>query len=320
MSHSEQVTMKIGVSDYISTSHFPVLLAQELGLYEKEGLKVVVRAYEQAAKELDALRDGDIDIASVGAHHPLTVFKGWKGAKLLMAVGQCTPWVLVVRANLLGQRGDFKGLKGLRIGAAPEPEKALLYILRKAGVDPAKAQITTGPVPGALAPGACTGVAAAKALETGQLDGFWANELGAALAVQSGVGKVFADVRHGEGPPGAEKVSFSALVATDRYLAKNPESVGKAICAVVKAQGILRESPEQAGPVARRLFPEEAAVAVPAIVEANKEFYHAEITAEAVSHLHQFAKEVGLLTEDVPYEKSVALRFMPLWGAQVLPS
>ena len=104
MSHSDQVTVKIGVSDYMSTSHFPVLFAQELGLYEKEGLKVVIRAYEQAAKELDALRDGDIDIASVGAHHPLTVFKGWKGAKLLMAVGQCTPWVLVVRADLLGQR------------------------------------------------------------------------------------------------------------------------------------------------------------------------------------------------------------------------
>ncbi len=320
MSHSEQVTMKIGVSDYISSSHFPILLAQELGLYEKEGLSVVVRAYEQAAKELDALRDGDIDLASVGAHHPLTVFKGWKGAKLLMAVGQCTPWALVVRAQLLVQRGDFKGLEGLRIGAAPEPEKALRYILRKAGVDLDRAQITTGPVPGALAPGACTGVAAAKALETGQLDGFWTNQLGVALAVQSGAGKVFADIRHGEGPPGADKVSFTALVATDRYMAKNPESVGKAICAVVKAQGILRESPEQAGPVARRLFPEEAAAVVPGIVEANKDFYHAEITAEDMYHLHQFAKEVGLLTEDVPYEESVALRFMPFWGAQALPS
>ncbi len=314
MSHSDPVTVKIGVSDYVSTSHFPILLAQELGLYEKEGLKVVVRAYEQAAKALDALRDGDIDLASVGAHHPLTVFRGWKGAKLLMAVGQCTPWVLVVGAHLPIQRGDFKGLKGLRVGAAPEPEKALLYILKKAGVDLARSQITTGPVPGALAPGACTGVAAAKALEAGQLDGFWVNELGAALAVQSGAGKVFADIRHGEGPPGAEKVSFSALVATDGYMAENPESVGKAIRAVVQAQGILRDSPEQAGPAARRLFPKEAAVAVPGIVKANKEFYHAEITAEAMNHLHLFAKEVGLLTEGVPYEKSVALQFMPLWG------
>ena len=65
MSRSDPVTVKIGVSDYVSTSHFPILLAQELGLYEKEGLKVVVRAYEQAAKALDALRDGDIDLASV---------------------------------------------------------------------------------------------------------------------------------------------------------------------------------------------------------------------------------------------------------------
>jgi hypothetical protein len=54
-------------------------------------------------------------------------------------------------------------------------------------------------VPGASEPGVSFGVAAAKALEDGELDGFWANAMGAENAVRGGVGKVVLDVRRG--PP-----------------------------------------------------------------------------------------------------------------------
>lgn len=314
------IPVKIGVSDYVSTSHFPVLLAQELGLYRKEGLDVAIQPFEQAAKELVALRDGEIDLASVGAHHPLSLFKDWKGAKLLMAVGQRTPWTLIVRADLKVQRGEFNQLRGLKIGAAPEPGKALLYILRKSGIDVAKAGISITAVPGALDPAACTGVAAARALQAKLLDGFWANELGAALAVQGGVGKVFADVRHGDGPPEGQRVSFTALVGIDKFIADHPDRVSSVIRAVVKAEKRLREFPEESALVAQQLFPKEAALVVPGIVKANTRFYYPAITEEDIRCLHEFAKEVGLLATDVPYEEIVALQFMPLWETKELIS
>ena len=41
------------------------------------------------------------------------------------------------------------------------------------------------------------GVFAARALESGEIDGFWANAMGAETAVSRGVGRVLIDVRRG---------------------------------------------------------------------------------------------------------------------------
>ena len=41
---------------------------------------------------------------------------------------------------------------------------------------------------------------AAKALEDRKIDGFWANGMGAEVAVRRGVGTVVLDVRRGDGP------------------------------------------------------------------------------------------------------------------------
>ena len=40
----------------------------------------------------------------------------------------------------------------------------------------------------------------ARALAEGKVDGFWANGMGAELAVRSGAGKIVLDVRRGDGP------------------------------------------------------------------------------------------------------------------------
>ena len=56
---------------------------------------------------------------------------------------------------------------------------------------------------------------AARALELGLLDGFWANGMGAEVAVQRGVGTIVLDVRRGEGPPAAQQYTFATMVTTD---------------------------------------------------------------------------------------------------------
>ncbi len=117
-----------------------------------------------------------------------------------MALGQGTPWLLVLHADLPAQRGDVQAVKGLRLGAAPGPMAALRRLLMTAGVDPARDGVRIGPVPGAYAPGASFGVLAAQALEPRQLDGFWANALSSKTAVRRGVGKILVDVWRGDGP------------------------------------------------------------------------------------------------------------------------
>jgi len=194
--------MKIATPDLVTNSYFPALAAEELGLYREEGFEAHVELLP-SLDAVDALRDGAVDFVAGGAHTTLLAFPGWKGAKVVVALSQGTPWLLVLRADLPARRGDLRAVKGLRIGAAPGPDRAFRHLLHEVGLDPARDGIAIAPMPGALAPGASFGVLAADALERGVVDGFWANALGSETAVRRGVGKIVVDVRRGDGPPAA---------------------------------------------------------------------------------------------------------------------
>jgi ABC-type nitrate/sulfonate/bicarbonate transport system substrate-binding protein len=173
----------------------------------------------------------------------------------------------------------------------------------------------TGPVPGALEPGASFGVVAADALERRFVDGFWANALGSETAVRRGVGKVIADVRRGDGPPGAGQYTFAALSTTEALIAREPDRVAAAVRAIVRTQRLLRKEPARATEVGRRRFPPEAAEIIAAIVERDLPFYDPVIPEAAVATMNGFAQAIGLLAAPVAYDEVVATRFRDLWSA-----
>jgi len=305
--------MRIATPDLVTNSYFPALAAEELRLYREEGLDAHVELLP-SLDAVNALRDGAVDFVAGGAHTMLLAFPGWKGAKLAVALSQGTPWLLVLRADLQARRGDVAAVKGLRIGAAPGPDRAFLQVLRDVGVDPTRDGVTIAPVPGALDPGASFGVLAADALERGLVDGFWANALGSETAVRRGVGKVIADARRGDGPPGAGQYTFAALATTDALIAREPERVAAAVRAIVRAQGILRKDPARATEVGRRRFPPPAAAIIAAVVERDLPFYDPAISDQAVAAMNGFARSLGLLPAPVAYEDVVATRFRNLWA------
>ena len=234
--------MRIATPDLVTNSYFPALAAEELGLYRAEG----VDAHVELLPSLDAvnaLRDGSVDFVAGGAHTTLLAFPGWKGAKLVVTLSQGTPWLLVLRADLPGRRGDVSAVRGLRIGAAPGPDRAFLRLLHESGVDPVRDGVKIAPVPGGTDPGASFGVTAAEALERGAVDGFWANALGSETAVRRGVGKIIVDVRRGDGPPDAGRYTFAALSTSEALIAREPERVAAAVRAIVRAQALLRRDP-----------------------------------------------------------------------------
>jgi len=283
--------MRIATPDLVTNSYFPALAAEELGLYREEGLDAHVELLP-SLDAVNALRDGAVDFVAGGAHTMLLAFPGWKGAKLAVALSQGTPWLLVLRADLPARRGDVAAVKGLRIGAAPGPDRAFLQMLHEVGIDPARDGITIAPVPGALDPGASFGVLAADALERGLVDGFWANALGSETAVRRGVGKVVVDVRRGDGPTGAGQYTFAALSTTDALIAREPERVAAAVRAIVRAQSTLRKNPARATEVGRRLFPGPAADIIAAVVERDLPFYDPAIGDQAVGALNGFARSL----------------------------
>jgi len=259
------------------------------------------------------LRDGDLDFVAGSAHATLMAFPNWKGARLLMALAQRMYWFLVLRADLKAKRGDLSVVRGLRIGAEPGVDLGLKQLLVDAGIDPERDHVQIGPVPGATGAGVSFGLTAAKALEEGKLDGFWANGMGAEIAVRRGIGTVVLDVRRGGGPPAAWYYTFPALVTTERKIAQEPDSVAAAIRAVRKAQKALQANPSRATEAARRRFPPTETELIAELIERDLPYYDPTISEEVVSKMNRFAQDVGLLTSPVPYDQVVATSFRHLW-------
>jgi ABC-type nitrate/sulfonate/bicarbonate transport system substrate-binding protein len=304
--------MRIAAVDLVSNTCFPALAADELGVFKSEGLDAHIELVP-ALGATKALRNGSVDAMIAGSVHDiLTEFPGWKGAKLVVALSQGTPWLLVVRADLAAKRGDIGAVKGLRLTAAEGPDLALKQMLIRAQIDPDR-DLEMVELPGAKARDVSFGVFAASALEGGLIDGFWANAMGAETAVSRGAGKILIDVRRGDDPDNVRHFTFAGIATTDAFIQREPECVASAVRAVVKAQKALRADPSLAREVGRRKFPAEAARLITRIVERDVPFYDPVISEEAVAGLNGFARAIGHLPGPAAYDQVVAVGFRDLW-------
>src|SRR6266571_1663571 len=227
-------TRKIAVPDVISNSYFPAAAAVELGFFKQESLDVSLELIFPVDRAYHAMSEGTVDFVGGSAHSALAAFPEWQGVKLLCAQAQGMYWFLVMDTKLGAKRGDLDVVKGRSIGAAPWVEMGLRRLLAEAGIDLQRDGVTIASVPGALGAGVNFGVTAAKALEDGKIDGFWANGMGAEVAVRRGVGTVVLDVRRGDGPKGCFNYTMAAIATTDRLIEKAPESAAAAIRAIAK--------------------------------------------------------------------------------------
>lgn len=309
--------LRIAVPDLVSNSYFPAIAAVELGFFTAQGYDASIDLLFPVPKTFEALRNGDLDFVVGSAHATLLAFPEWKGAKLLAAVGQHTYWFLVIRSDLNPKRGDLTVVKGLRIGAAPGVNLSLHRMLVEAGIDPEKNNVQIMPIPGAAGPNVSFGLAAAKALEDGKLDGFWANGMGCEVAVRRGVGTMVLDVRRGDGPVAARHYTFSALVTTEKRIDQEPQSAVAAIRALMKAHQALRQDLNLATEVGKKRFPPSEAELIAELVRRDLPYYDATIPKEKVVSMNHFSQEIGLLPGQVSYDQVVATQFSHLWSETI---
>ncbi len=308
--------MKVAIPDLISNSYFPVVAAVELGFFKREGLDMTLELVFPVDRALETMRDGGVDFVGGSAHSMPKAFPEWKGGKLLAAQAQNTYWFLILRSNLGAKRGDIGAIRGLTIGAAPMVDLGLKQLLVESGIDMARDKVNIVPVPMAFLDATKNfGVAAAKALQAGAIDGFWANGMGAEVAIRSGAGTLVIDARRGDGPPKALNYTMSALMTSQRLIDENPEAAAAAVRALVKTQAALRADPEIAAPVGRKLFPAAEAGLIAELARRDIPFYDASISRGFVAGMTEFQRNVGLLRGDVAYEDVVATEFSALWNA-----
>ncbi len=189
----------------------------------------------------------------------------------------------------------------------------LRALLASAGIDLARDAVKIAPVPGALAAGVNFGVTAARALEERKIDGFWANGMGAEVAVRRGIGTVVLDVRRGDGPKECFNYTMAAIATTDRLIERSPETAAAAVRAIVKTQAALKNDVSLATGIGRKLFPPQEAELIAELIRRDLPYYDARITPEFVAGMNRFARTIRILKADVPYEDVVATQFAPLW-------
>ena len=304
--------LRIAAVDLISNTCFPALAADELGYFKAEGLDASI---ELAASlgSTKALRAGEADAMIAGSvHDVLTEFPDWQGIKIAVALSQGTPWLLTVGKDLAAQRGDLNAVRGLRLTATEGPDLALKTMLKQAGIDPLR-DVKLVELPGARGRDVSFGVFAARGLEAGQVDGFWANAMGAETAVSRGVGKVLIDVRRGDDPGEVRFFTFAGMATTDEFIAREPHAIAAAVRAIVKAQSALRADPSLAREVGRRKFPADAAALIANVVARDVEFYDPAISETAIEKMNSFARSVGHLSRPVGYQDVVAIQYRDLW-------
>jgi ABC-type nitrate/sulfonate/bicarbonate transport system substrate-binding protein len=307
--------MKLAVPDMISNSYFPAAAAVELGFFKREGLDVSLELIFPVDKAYAALRDGEVQFVGGSAHSALAAFPEWNGAKLICAQAQGMYWFLVMRADLHAKKGDIGIVKGRSIGAAPWVEMGLRRLLIEAGLDLERDGVKIAPVPGAVGAGVNFGLTAAKALEDGKIDGFWANGMGAEVAVRRGVGTVVLDIRRGDGPSSCFNYTMASIATTDRLIAEQPEKVGAAVRAIIATQKALKADVNLATTVGRKLFPETEAGLIADIVRRDLPYYDPTITDDFVRGMNQFSRDVGILKGDPPYDRVVAQQVRSFWSS-----
>jgi ABC-type nitrate/sulfonate/bicarbonate transport system substrate-binding protein len=308
--------MKVVIPDLVSNSYFPAIAAVEMGFFKEEGIDAELELIYPVGKCYDALRDGKADFVGGSSHSAPTAFPEWQGVKFLGALAQHTYWFLVMRADLNVKRGDIGAVKGRRIGAAPLIDIGLIELLKAAGIDPKRDNVQIAPPPMPANPaGVSFGVNAAKAMEEGKIDGFWANGMGTEVAVTRGTGTMVIDVRRGDTPASVQGYTFGVLASRADLVEKQPEKAAAAVRALVKTQKALKADPKRATKVAEKWFPKEETALIATLIERDLPYYDPSISKDTFDSMCKFVQTVGLTKGVGKYEDVVATQYANLWKA-----
>jgi NitT/TauT family transport system substrate-binding protein len=192
-------------------------------------------------------------------------------------------WFLVMHKDLGARRGDLEVVKGRSIGAAPWVDLGLRRLLIEAGLDLKRDGVEVAPVPGAMGQSVNFGLTAARAHKDRKIDGFWANGMGAEVAVRRGVGTVVLDVRRGDGPKPCFNYTMASIATSDRLIERSPTASRAAVRAIAGAHAALKEDVTLATKIGRKLFPPAEADLIAELIRRDLPLYDTAISRDFVA-------------------------------------
>lgn len=232
-------TVTIGVGGQTLLTYLPTTLAQELGYYEEEGVKVDIQDLQGGSKALTAMIGGSTDVTSGYYEHTIQMQAKNQSIKAFVDMGLSSGLALVVAPKNEGSIKSIADLKGKNVGVtAPgsSTDMFVKYLLTENGMQPTDAAVS--------AIGA--GSSAVAAVENNQVDAAVMLEPDVTVLGKR-VGKelvLLEDVRTIEGLKavfGAEAWPSASLYAKTEWIEQNKETAGKLAKAIKRTLEYIQE-------------------------------------------------------------------------------
>jgi ABC-type nitrate/sulfonate/bicarbonate transport system substrate-binding protein len=107
---------------------------------------------------------------------------------------------------------------------------------------------------------------------------------------------------------------MASIATTDKLIKDKPDVARAAVRALVKTQEALKQDPSLATGIGRKLFPPSEADLIAELIRRDGPYYDPTISRDFVAGMTQFARDVGILKGQLPYEQVVATQFTNEWA------
>ncbi|MDK8871278.1 ABC transporter substrate-binding protein [Paracoccus sp. SSJ] len=269
-------TVKIAIGGASCICYMPVVLAEQLGLYEKHGVDVELVDFKGGSAALKAVVGGSADVVSGYYEHTITLAAKRQELSSFVLMGRLPGIAVAVAPGKTDEVKSIKDLAGKTVGiSAPgsSTDFFLKYMLSQAGLDPNAASVV----------GVGVGATAVAALEQGRIDAVVTPDP-AITQLQSRHADlpILVDTRKaadthalfGADYPGA------ALYTRTEWLDQHPEQAQALAAAIVETLEYIHNTPAE----------EIAAKMPPNLVGADKQVY-----IESLNNSMEMLSETGLV-------------------------
>ncbi len=243
----EKPDVRLAVGGKTTLYYLPLTIAEQLGYFEDEGLKVEISDFPGGAKSLQALMGHSADVVSGAFEHTIVMQTLAQKVQAFVLQGTNPGISLGIATPRAAAYSWPKDLKGMKVGvSAPGSSTQMLvnHLLNSVGLTPDDVSIV----------GVGTGAQAVAAMRGGQLDAISNVDPVMMLLEKQGLIRIVAETTTVQG---AKQVFGGSIPAASLYtrmqfIADNPGTVQALTNAMVRALKWLN-----------RATPEDVAAAVP---------------------------------------------------------
>jgi len=226
----ERPNLTLAVGGKTLVAYLPLTIAERLGLFEKEGLKVTINDFAGGSRALQSLVGGSADVVCGAYEHTILMKAKGINIKMIALQNNSLGTVIGLTPAKAGSYSGPKDLAGFKIGVTSPGSAsslAVALLLAKAGLTVDKVSII----------GVGTGASAIAAMKSGQIDGM-SNFDPAILLLERD--KLLVPVVDSRTTKGLDElyggpIGGSSFYVTDDFIKRNPRTTQAFTNAVVKA-------------------------------------------------------------------------------------